>query len=100
MASGQWMAHGAGRQLTKPTPTPRNWVLTSLNATSNRPCPPAVDCLAASEHSMRSMTAAGEAFCAALRQRYPGSRMAASSVGRLPAEAEEASVHSAHRHNS
>ncbi|PRW56817.1 E2F-associated phospho [Chlorella sorokiniana] len=38
-----------------------------------------VDCLAASEHSMRSMTAAGEAFCSALRQRFPGSRVAASS---------------------
>ena len=62
--------------------------------------PAAVDCLAASEHSMRSMTVAGEAFCAALRQRFPGSRVAASSVGRLPAEAEEPSVHSAHRHSS
>ncbi len=62
--------------------------------------PATVDCLAASEHSMRSMTAAGEAFCAALRARFPGSRVAASSVGRLPTEAEEPSAHSVHRHSS
>lgn len=62
--------------------------------------PFAVDCLAASESSMHSMTAAGEAFCAALRHRFPGSRVAASSVGRLPADGEEASVHSGKRHSS
>lgn len=77
--------------------------LATVPTLPNHPAPPspfAVDCLAASESSMRSMTAAGEAFCAALRQRFPGSRVAASSVGRLPADGEEASVHSGKRHSS
>lgn len=47
---------------------------------------PAVDCLAVSESSMRGMAAAAEAFCAALSQRYPGARIAASTLGRLPAD--------------
>lgn len=34
---------------------------------------------------MQGMTVAAEAFCTALSQRFPGSRIAASSLGRLPA---------------
>ena len=49
------------------------------------PLPPAVDWLAVTEESMSGMTAAAEAFCGALQQRFPGSRVAASSLGRLPA---------------
>ena len=46
---------------------------------------PAVDCLAVTAQSMRSMGAAAEAFSAALAQIYPGSKVAACSLGRLPA---------------
>ena len=46
-----------------------------------------MDCLAVTEHSMRSMGTAAQAFCAALTERYPGTKVAASSLGRLPASA-------------
>ena len=57
-----------------------------------------MDCLAVTEHSMRSMGEAAKAFCAALTERYPGSKVAASSLGRLPASADadadaDSSVH-------
>lgn len=46
-----------------------------------------VDCLAVTEQSMRGMVAAAQAFTSALEQRCPGSKVAASSMGRLPAAA-------------
>ena len=63
------------------------------------PClPDAVDCLAVTEHSMRSMGEAAKAFCAALTERCPGSKVAASSLGRLPASADADAAPIGHAH--
>ncbi|KAL4443652.1 hypothetical protein ABPG75_011389 [Micractinium tetrahymenae] len=52
-------------------------------------CSLSVDCLAVTAQSMRGMAAAAEAFTAALAQRCPGTKAAASSLGRMPAPAAE-----------
>lgn len=49
----------------------------------------AVDCLAVTAQSMRGMAAAAESFTADLEQLCPGTKAAASSMGRLPAPAAE-----------
>eukprot|EP00887_Chlorella_sp_A99_P004754 scaffold4.g4754.t1 len=45
----------------------------------------ALDLVAASPEAASSMNAAGHTFCAALAAAFPGSKMAASSLARLPA---------------
>ncbi|KAL4447244.1 hypothetical protein ABPG77_007277 [Micractinium sp. CCAP 211/92] len=48
-----------------------------------------VDCIGVTAQSMRGMVAAAEAFSADLSQLCPGTKAAASSMGRLPAPAAE-----------